>query len=103
MNLYPSHVVWSAALVSGWRQRTITPLSVATAIACRIANRPISGMATAVLRDLGLIGKHDKPNKKGREALATYLSHKYLGDTPPLEVVAPQLPSITPLAVQKND
>jgi len=103
MILAPSREVWDATLKANWRQRTITPLSIASAIAERIAGREVSGMTSMILRDLCLVGKNDRPNKKGRNALATYLRHCQHKDCAPLEIAVPPLPYIKPLTGQQID
>ena len=89
MKLSPSKEMWDYYFKASWEKQNITPLGVCSAIADIWGGYHISYTAMEVLKDLGLVGKNGQPNKRAREAIATYLHHEFHKSTSPLEIVPP--------------
>ena len=89
MELSPSKAMWDYYFEASWKRKQITPLSVCSAIADVLGGYHISYTAREVLKDLSLLDKKGKPNKKAREALCSYLHHNFHKSTPPLKIVGP--------------
>jgi hypothetical protein len=89
MELRPSKEMWDYYFEASWKRKEITPLSVCTAIADKLAGYHISYTANEVLKDLGLLTPKGTPNKLAKEALHTYLHYNFFKSIKPLAIVPP--------------
>jgi len=89
MNLSPSKAMWDYYFEASWKRKEITDLSVSSAIADLLAGYHISYTANEVLKDLDLLDAKGKPNKKAKEALASFLHGTFHHQKSGLNIVPP--------------
>ena len=84
-NLNPSKQMWD------YMRGDITPLQVVCAIADKLAGFHISYSNNELLKDLSLLSKSGKPNKRARELMAWHIHNLYFKSLPnDLEIVEPR-------------
>jgi len=81
--LKPSKQMWKY-----WKG-DITELLIVSSIADRMGGFHISYSSNELLKDLNLITKAGRPNKKARELVAWYLHEKYHKSICPIKVINP--------------